>query len=755
MYIGAIYQLSPAQGGSGQVVTVKIPVTSPARFRSTSIHQAYFKPMNPPPGVAYGAPGVTFFGYRTSFQRVDDLTAIVVIPALGTNPLTQMTPGLHKLVVTTSVDWAESDTAFRAVQSAPAATSMMIPLPASLAAPGHHPWAGLTVPSASVPTPGSAPILGMLPIALHPTFIIPSVAPTPATSVGPAPSSTPPAPPETTVTWLSETFTPHRTGPGPVMMKIKGVKTVLKPVPVEGKGSPPVRQFDFIVSAQLKEGGQDPVQGKRVHWELLANTLLPHDDTELLEVSNKFRPLQQKLKNNQSPSHALEARTNAEGKTYCWIRLRLFDERKISDPRQYLRGFKIVIGEPEEVPEAGVPGGAGAGLLATPTGTGAPAANPPWWQQLANVLVEPFEQAATTAVHWVDGKIGEAVAALPRTWQEVIGFALKRFADGFMLMSGIFPAAAAQGYLEQARAAVIGVWMGIPRGIWVMARDQVQDIKSIAFDLPRAIFNFIAEDPKFALEVLASIPNPALGQVAYALDPDFRKKIDESLARFAGLAQNLGQQIEQLWSMVSSMPAGSLISAIGDAIYQGFKDFVGDIATDYLRYAKDSRFYEFFVGAFMAGDFLGYILGTIGVQVLVSYLTAGIGTWVSGMAKIARLQTVANLATKAIDVFRQLEAAVKALGVAVKAGIGRVLLAFARFFEALDNAFIEPVVNAFHRESRKLIQWLHRVFETGESDQLAACARALAKRLSQRAGDARRVIRLLADFAEQQFVAGC
>lgn len=783
MYIGAIYLLTPAQGSSGQVITVRIPVSSPARFRTTSVHRAFFKPMTPPPGVAYGAPGVSFFGYPTAFQRVDDFTGTVAVPPMGTNPLLQMAPGLHQLVITTAWDWAESNTLFQAMQAGASGYAASIPLPsfaataAALHLPAVLPLATPATPAApiSYPIPPSfyIPMPAVSPTATISASTIPSSSspsPSPSPTVSPQP---PPEPGGLTVRWLSETFTPLRDGPGPVMLKPKNVPGIKKPIPVEDS-SPPVRQFDFIVSAQLREGDETPVPDKRVTWQLLSETDLPGDDTELLEVSAKFLPLKRKLRNDLSPSYSLEARTDAEGKTYCWIRLRLFDRRQITNPQLYLRGFKIIIGDPEE-PDPTPPvtasllsppvtvsasmAGTGMGPLFAAVGTGPNPPNQPWWQQLVDVLVEPFEQAATTGVHWVSERVGEAVAALPRTWQEVLGFGLKRFADGYLLMIGLYPVALLAGALEQARAATIGAFLGLPRGIWVMARDQVQDIKALVFDLPRAVFNFIAEDPKFALEVLATISTPALGQVIYHLDPSFQQKINESLSRFANLAAELPGQIRQLWQALTAMPLGDLIESVGGAIYSGFKDFVGDIATDYLRFPKDGLLFHFFVGGFMAGDFLGYILGTIGVQALAAYLSAGIATWVSGVAKIARAQrllgAVMGVVDKMVEVFRQIQAALQGLGTAIKAGIGRVLLAFARFFELLDDTFIDPVVAAFHGQAQKMIRWLHRCFDLGEPDQLGACARALREKLLTRAGDARRVLELLAGFAERSFVAGC
>lgn len=776
MYIGSLYQLTPAQGSSGHTITVRIPIGSLARFRTTSVHRALFTPMTPPPGVSIGAPGITTFGYPATFQRIDDMTAIVVVPQIGTNPLVQMAPGLHKLVIATGLDWGDSATVFRALATAAAPAASLMPLPS----------ASLPGPSVSTgPTPGLGG--GMNPTwsghayaapsfpAFNPSSTAALATGSSHSSPGAAPSPSPVEPPperrEMTVRWLSETFTPRRDGPGPAMIKPKGVTGLNGRIPVE-QSSPPVRQFDFIISAQLRTEDQEPVVNQRVTWELLTDTMLPGDDTELLEVCDEFLPLKSKLTKNLKPSHTLEARTDQEGKTYCWMRLRLFDKRAITDPRQYLRGFKIVIGDPEEVePGPDVTASTSLGpstMMASTTVTGmgpsfaAAGANPPvtpWWQQLVNVLVEPFEQVAETGVRWVSRHVAEAAAALPRTWQEVLGFALLRFADGYLMMSGLYPIAMALGALEQARAAAIGAFLGLPRGIWVMARDQMQDIKALVFDLPRAVFNFIAEDPKFALEILASVTSPTLGQVIYRLDPEFQKRIDAALSRFGKLAAVLPGQIWQLWQMLTAMPIGDLVESIGGAIYSSFKEFVGDIATDYLRFAKDSQLYHFFVGGFIAGDFLGYVLGTVGVQVLAAYLTGGIATWVSGIAKIARAQrilgAVAGVIDKMIDVFRQIEAALKGLGAALKSGIGRVLLAFARFFDVLEESFIEPVVAAFHGKAHEMIRWLHRCFEATEPDQLGACARALHAKLAVRAGDARRVLHLLAGFAGRGFIAGC
>lgn len=82
------------------------------------------------------------------------------------------------------------------------------------------------------------------------------------------------------------------------------------------------------------------------------------------------------------------------------------------------------------------------------------------------------------------------------------GFLLKRIADyviaTYLPGSGVIGMAVGAAP-EQLRAAVIDELLGVPRGLWVMAGDQIQDVKTLAFDLPRALINFFCEDPAFAL----------------------------------------------------------------------------------------------------------------------------------------------------------------------------------------------------------------------------------------------------------------
>src|SRR5512134_1218390 len=86
---------------------------------------------------------------------------------------------------------------------------------------------------------------------------------------------------------------------------------------------------------------------------------------------------------------------------------------------------------------------------------------------------------------------------------------------------------------------------------------------------------------------------------------------------------------------------------------------VGGIATDYLRFQKDGDEYRYFVGGFIGGDVLGYIVATVGVELLLAWFTGGIGTIVSAMGKLGRVGAIAGRAVqflgRLLAFFRRIE----------------------------------------------------------------------------------------------------
>lgn len=526
---------------------------------------------------------------------------------------------------------------------------------------------------------------------------------------------------EMKVRWLVEISNPIRTGAGPELIDtssdpalysdmMSGTTSNGGEIPVEpvagspaAKDNPPVRQFDFIVSSQLLTPGNTPLPGQKITFRWLAPPGTPSlDDSQILEVGNDLVALKQKLTTQATPAGNEYAYANADGKAYAWVRVRLFDDSEIPDFDQRLIALKAIIGEAVQPPPA--PGGMHTTTTHTttthaPTMTHAASAATRARQQrgLIDILVEYGEAAVENFGEWIDGQL-ESVAGIPRTLQKVLGFALRRIADGVILMFPLpgYSVALLTGFTDELRAMVAGLLLGVPRGLYAMARDSIQDLKSIAIDLPRALFNFICSDPKFALEVIGSLGSPITAQVIYQLDPEFRDRINKALSKFRGLLEFMGKILSQLWSaMRDHLTLSGISSAIGGWIYSDFEKMVGGIASDYLDYRKNGSEYRYFIGGFIGGDVLGYILSTVGVELLIAWFTAGIGNIVSALSRFGRLGAIAG---RALELFHKVFTFFRAIGDhiaefaaaaarTVKNAIGSVLIGF---FKMLER-FLAPV----------------------------------------------------------------
>jgi hypothetical protein len=547
------------------------------------------------------------------------------------------------------------------------------------------------------------------------------------------------------------------------------------PIPVERGNSPPVEHCDVIVAARMMERSGRPVPRTKLTFRFLHETDLPGDDSRILEVSADLAALRRTIQDRLSPRFSDHAYTSEDGYAYCWLRLKLFDGREPRVQRMPLKGLKVIVGENTGAPGGGSPAmppgvwppllsvGAATALMTAPLlaggavpPAGAPrgagvtdVALPDWLRALKNILVEEGTKAAVTAVVAVAPYIQEAKAALPRTQEEVVGFTLKRIADYFILQYMAPVAVAAHSGLlgpadarvtpiaalvpreyEELRAIVIGVLLGVPRGLYVVGRDQVMDVKALVFDLPRALFNFIEANPQHALQIIGFIRNPAAAiterVVRYALDPEMQKRVDAALARFAGLAEKIGLVLFNVWSAFWQDPvlfSMNALQRIIDVIFSSFETFLGRLPTDYLKYAKDSRSYAFFIWAFMGGDVLGWVLGTVGVEVLLAYVTGGVATYLKVAAKGARL---AGWAAKLIEVVQK----VFAVLIKIKDELGRVFLAIVQLFKRLNDTLLDAVIGVLSTRTDDAIGMLTRYIGRGadaeDGRRVAALGDALA-----------------------------
>jgi hypothetical protein len=273
---------------------------------------------------------------------------------------------------------------------------------------------------------------------------------------------------------------------------------------------------------------------------------------------------------------------------------------------------------------------------------------------------------------------------------------------------------------------VIGGLLGIAHGIWAFGGDTINSVR-VLFDLPRAIADFFAENAKLKLEVVGSILDYRTGVVLYMNDQEFSDRIDYAFKRVAssapqvwvfirdgvapvlkGMLQAFARAVAK--AIATGSPIPQLIfafsEAVGNLAYDRFPEFVGSIATDSLGYKKDSALYHYFSGGFFWGDWIGWLVATVGFQIVLGYLTAGIGTVISAVGKIAVVQeAIAWLAggaakgleilVKLIDLLKTALAAAGQLLAQLKDAIGRVILAIVKFFTELLQPLVEPVLAAF------------------------------------------------------------
>lgn len=307
-----------------------------------------------------------------------------------------------------------------------------------------------------------------------------------------------------------------------------------------------------------------------------------------------------------------------------------------------------------------------------------------------------------------------------------------------------------------------------------MAKDQVEDLKAIAIDLPRALINFIEQNPMKAMIIAGDI---ALNGVIYTANVSLLKAIKKAFLRIYDKKDELVKLIAKLYLEVSLLSnleilialakgqqiAAGVVKTLGEAFYRGFEKFVGYIPTDYLNYPKNSNPYHYFIGAFIAGDFLGYIVGTVGVEVLLAVLTDGIATYLKVVAKLGRLGKVGIKALKAIedlvDTFNRLS---KVLSKLVDAAQGKLkdrvvktILYAVRFIDELKPRFIKSFIEALTEGAEevrdRVLKWVYRYGKDGDGVGMRGVARSLAEELPEGADKdklAKNIINLLAYMSE-------
>lgn len=585
-----------------------------------------------------------------------------------------------------------------------------------------------------LPPPPPDPIASRLPRSFPPAA---SVIPGSGTGAGAAPVES-----EMKVRWLVENSSPIRAGTGPDLIDpasdpelfdVTGGGIAIEPEydpATADTVNPPIREFKLIVSSQLLSPDNHPIPGQKITFRWLNPPgEPPNDDSDILEVSDDLAALKQKLAEDEPGNGRASAYADAEGKAYALIRLRLFDEYDLPDLDHRLKGLKVVIGDVVMPPPPPATTGLHTMTHATAGSTMAGAATTARslladLASLGNILVDHGQAAVESWGRWIGGQL-EAVAGVPRTVEEFLGFALKRLADGVIVM---FPMpgsslALLSPYADELRATVIGMLLGVPRGIYAMGRDTIQDLKQLVWDLPKALFNFICKDVKFAAQILGSVVAPKLGTVFYALDPTFREKIHKAFESFGSFLSLAGTIISGLFTALSDPTTRSAItSAIGNYFYNEFEKMVGGIATDYLMYQKNGLEYRYFIGAFIGGDILGYILMTVGVELLLAWFTAGIGNIVSALSKFGKVGRLAGKAAELIHgvitffqkIGDRISDFVAAVGGRLKNAIGKVMMSIFKFIErfvhGVDDMLIAPLIDSMINLAEEAQERVARMF---------------------------------------------
>ncbi len=801
-YAGQIIDIDPTQGCTDDTIRIRIVAGSQATFKSTSNHRFFLEPHPRPPGA-------TFFGYELQHNIIDTKNATAIVPPIGPNQPFEMPEGSYRLIVVTGRDWADSAEVFEAKCQANYTPGFQgnifsstrplkeiikqtIPLPTIATVPPTPlgPGAGQSLGNASQTNYG-----GLMPASVA---SVPRDVPQGGIAIldigqeAGTPQEEMEEPAERRVTWVVRASNLVRKGEGPEM-RIVSYRS--EPIPVERKkGSAPIRYCDFIVSAQIQDPQGNLSQNEWVTW-LFNDPYAPiEDDSSIIEVSGDLNALIAKLEagdTSKGPNHAL---TNDQGEVYCLKRIRLFEEAQLGGPEAFAKPFEILIGEslgdvPEEVLASPSFGEVADRILSTGGGDTPQIFTTTGEEEVGlwDVLVDPLQKAVESTFKKVMGGFAmKASASIARTDPRVIGFFLKRMADGIISICNLEGSAMVLAKKlnkpydpEHLRSLVIGMMLGVPRGIWVMGRDQVEDIKSLVVDLPRALFDMIAKEPGRPLIVLGTpLPVGFTVLVGYTLGKKFNEALQENMALIAGSTVKMASTVDRLLvSMVTadekdiriafgiSLAKGAVMGAkvvtsLPDLFYDSFEKFVGFIPRDYLRYKKDSTPHHYFILSFIAGDFLGYIVGTVGVEALLAILTEGVATLIKGLTKIARSSKVAaKLIGDLVEAFNDLKKAIGKIGKAARGRLSeavvRAMLAAIRFIDELEPRFLKSFLAALAESSKetrdRTLRWLYRYGKDGDGARMAGMAKGLKKGLPEqggREGRAKDVIELLAELAE-------
>ncbi len=634
-----------------------------------------------------GTFGANPFAYRLSFQRMAPNRLEARLPHTGDPSLGFPAAGSYRLKVyngqktvqSTNLLQLQESTASSNPSTPTANPGIILPTPTSSTAPRFSPRAPVSISAGNS------------------SIAISTGSPGTATTSGEE-RETPPY--EEFVQWVVEQSWPILDDPDDIL------------------------KFRFIVSLQLFRNPFVTVSDEKVRINLIEDGLTKF---ELLAVGNTVNAVLQE-------NGKTETRTNSEGYAYCLMEVEMIRQDDITNQDDSLLPIMAVFGDANSTVTASASPSPNPSTIVSSVSTAG--IEPAMVRQqngggivdnLINILVGNNEPAVILPIEYIDN-LRRCVAGITRVKEEIIKFSLDMVA---LYMKSKYPipnnfqfnySNPYTGYTDSfainlsdddIKGIHLGFLMGETRGLYVAARDTITDFLDLAemsWTLIKKLYEKIAEDPVFAAKVILIMKVPPAGRVLYELDDGFKTKVDNFIIKTTMTAAKAIEFMKQMAAVV--WKARTKFGAIGRILYKkgkdGFDKLVGFVPIDYLGFPKDSRPYNMFMGAFIAADILAFIVGTVGIEVLLGLLTSGIYNVISTVAKAGKISKVAKLAQLILKILDSASA-----GIAfAKKGAGKTMAAMFNLLGTIHDNLILRLINVAEDKTAKMVKLLFKYIDT-------------------------------------------